>query len=86
MSFDLYSGHMTTAQHTPLGASIIQAMNAAGTNPTAVSRALGIKAETFKKRLASDKFTVQDIVDISRVTGVKASEIMAPVLSQAVAA
>lgn len=72
-----YGGVMTTAQKpTELGASIIEAMKLSGVNQTQVHSALGITYNTWRKRLASDGFTIQELMRISTITGISLGAII----------
>lgn len=72
-----YGVAMTTAQKpTELGASIIEAMKLANVNQTEVHTALGISYNTWRKRLASDGFTIQDLIRISNITGISLGAII----------
>lgn len=62
---------MTTNQKpTELGASILEAIKLAGVSQTEVQDALGIAYNTWRRRLASDKFTMNDLMKISGITGI----------------
>lgn len=66
----------TTQKPTRLGASILKAMMLAGTNQTAIHTSLGISYNTWRKRLASDGFTIQDLIRISNITGIELGAII----------
>lgn len=60
----------TTQKPTELGASILESIKLAGVSQTEAHDALGIQYNTWRKRLASDKFTVNDLMKISGLTGI----------------
>ena len=60
----------TTQKPTELGASILESIKLAGVSQTEAHDALGIAYTTWRKRLASDKFTVNDLMKISGLTGI----------------
>ena len=66
----------TTKQPTALGASILEAIMLSSADQKAVYEALGISYNTFRKRLASDGFTVNQIMCISNVTGISVGAII----------
>ena len=59
-----------TQKPTELGASILEAIKLAGVSQTEAHDALGIGYNTWRRRLASDKFTVNDLMKISGLTGI----------------
>lgn len=62
---------MTTAQKpTELGASILEAIKLAGVSQTEAHDAIGVGYNTWRRRLASDGFTVNDLMKISGLTGI----------------
>lgn len=60
----------TTQKPTELGASILESIKLAGVSQTEAHDALGIQYTTWRRRLASDKFTVNDLMKISGLTGI----------------
>lgn len=66
----------TTQKPTELGASIIEAMKLAGATQIEVHTALGISYNTWRKRLASDGFTMQELMRISGITGISLGAII----------
>lgn len=66
----------TTKAPTALGKSILSAIKLSGVTEKSVNDRLGISHNTFDRRLASDTFTVHDIVRISEVTGFHVADIL----------
>lgn len=66
----------TTKAPTELGKSILNCIHLSGVTEQAVCDRLGIARNTYKKRLASDGFTVQELMRISDVTGFHISRIL----------
>lgn len=52
-----------------MGANILRAMLMAGINQQNVYEALGISYNTWRKRLETDGFTIQELVEIGNITG-----------------
>lgn len=74
-----YGGSMTTNKApTELGKSILKCIKLSGVTEQAVIDRLGISRNTYKKRLASDGFTVQELYRISDVTGFHIACILPP--------
>ena len=70
-SYAAYAVHMTATQKpTELGASILEAIKLAGVSQIEAHDALGISYATWRKRLASDKFTMNDLMKTSGLTGI----------------
>lgn len=59
-----------TQKPTELGASILEAIKLAGVSQTEAHDAIGIGYNTWRRRLASDKFTINDLMKISGLTGI----------------
>lgn len=73
---------MTTAKApTELGKSILNCIHLSGVTEKAVYDRLGISHNTYKKRLASDGFTVQDLYRIADVTGFHIACILPPAMT-----
>lgn len=69
--------YMTTNQKlTELGGSIIETLKLSGVSQTEVHTTLGMSYNTWRKRLASDGFTMQELIRISSLTGVSLSAII----------
>lgn len=66
----------TTKAPTELGKSILSCIHLSGSTEKAICDRLGIVRNTYKKRLASDGFTVHDLMRISEVTGFHLSDIL----------
>ena len=65
-----YGWYMTTTKApTELGKNILSCIHLSGVPEKAVYDRLGATRNTYKKRLASDGFTVQERMRISDVTG-----------------
>lgn len=65
-----YGWYMTTTKApTELGKNILSCIHLSGVPEKAVYDRLGVTRNTYKKRLASDGFTVQELMRISDVTG-----------------
>lgn len=58
----------TTKAPTELGKNILSCIHLSGVTEKAVYDRLGVTRNTYKKRLASDGFTVQELMRISDVT------------------
>lgn len=71
---------MATPQ-TPLAAGITNALAAANISRSEASRRLGVTSNTFNKRMASDGFTIRDLLIIAALTGVKLQTILDGVVS-----
>lgn len=68
---------MTTHQKpTELGGSILETLKLAGVSQTEIHSSLGMSYNTWRKRLASDGFTMQELIRISAVTGVSLGAII----------
>lgn len=77
-----YGGSMTTTKApTELSKSILNCIHLSGITEAAVCDRLGISRNTYKKRLASDGFTVQELLRISEVTGFHISRILPPAIT-----
>lgn len=59
----------TANKPTELGANILRAMLMVGLNQQNVYEKLGISYNTWRKRLETDGFTIQQLVEIGNITG-----------------
>jgi len=66
----------TTKAPTELGKSILNCIHLSGITEQAICDRLGVSRNTYKKRLASDGFTVQELLRISDATGFHISRIL----------
>ena len=72
-----YSIAMTTTQKpTALGAGILEAMKLSGASQTDMQAVLGMSYNTWRKRLAGDGFTMQELMRISGRTGISLGAII----------
>lgn len=72
-----YGGYMTTTKApTELGKNILSCIHLSGVTEKAVYDRLGVTYNTYKKRLSSDGFTVQELLRIADVTGFHISTIL----------
>ncbi|MGO3150497.1 hypothetical protein ACTXJX_12680 [Glutamicibacter ardleyensis] len=76
----------TTKKPTEMGANILRAMLMAGINQQNVYEALGISYNTWRKRLETDGFTIQELVEIGNITGLGIMAIIPQSLTDAHAA
>lgn len=72
----------TTKAPTELGKSILNCIHLSGVTEKAVYDRLGVTRNTYKKRLASDGFTVQELMRISDVTGFHVARILPPSMTE----
>lgn len=72
-----YGGYMTTQKApTELGKNILSCIHLSGVTEKAVYDRLGVTRNTYKKRLASDGFTVQELMRIADITGFHIANIL----------
>lgn len=76
----------TTKKPTELGANILRAMLMAGINQQNVYEKLGISYNTWRKRLETDGFTIQELVEIGNITGLGVMAILPQSVTRSVAA
>lgn len=76
----------TTKAPTELGKNILSCIHLSGVTEKAVYDRLGIGRNTYKKRLASDGFTVQELMRIADVTNFHIATILPQSMTHTAAA
>lgn len=75
----------TAKKPTEMGANILRAMLMVGINQQNVYEKLGISYNTWRKRLETDGFTIQELVEIGNITGLGIMAILPQSITEAAA-